>query len=162
MKFLTLLFSFLFVGVQADIAALRSVPSQDKRFQASADATDFSAYSSFRRVFGDDRLYTHFSSESDFHRSVRRATLGGSVSGPSPSRASSTSSARDAVDVAHNYLACGRYMHGRALKVLFESQEEVRSVSTVFTSQSEDKACFVVSTSAATLEHMDFAATPLL
>jgi hypothetical protein len=124
------------------------------RTSESSDAADSSAvsYSSFLHVFGEDRLQAHFDTEDDFHHSVRRAS---SFVSAGPSVAS-------AEDLVHNSLACGLYSHGRALKLHLEAQEGVQSVSTVFTSQSDNRACFTITASAATLEGIDFSTTPLV
>lgn len=58
-------------------------------------------------------------------------------------------------------MACGGYGTGRALKLLLEGSQG-RAVATAFTSHAENRACFTVTASAATLEAIDFTATPLL
>jgi hypothetical protein len=107
-------------------------------------------------VFGDDRLCTHFSTEQDFYHSVRRGAL---LSSHFSSTASLSSPGEE---VAHNYMVCGVYLQGRALKLHLQAQQGVTSVSTTFTSETEDLACFAVTAPPATMEDIDFTATPLL
>jgi hypothetical protein len=117
-------------------------------------------------VFGEDRLLAHFPSEEALRHSLRRATHSSTHSPTTPTSTHSESSKGEQTHTQPlHHLACGHYRHGRALKLQLEAAlqvQQVRSVATVFSSHSQDRACFTVTASSSALAAMDFTSTPLV
>ena len=74
---------------------------------------------------------------------------------------SSVTSEQKESDISHNFVTCGVYNQGRQLKLHLQEQEGVSSVSTVFTSEIENKACFTVTATPSSMNAIDFSAIPV-
>lgn len=105
-------------------------------------------HEALRKVFGEERVRTHYPDEESLKFSINAAW-----------RRGGTDSAAKDIDDSTFYLACSEYAYGRDAKLFLSSKYEETNVHTAFSSAKEDETCFVVFATAASIADVS---TPFL